>query len=198
MIPESPSTFERRMKSAQVRKHKSGRFSPGGGTLVRLLCSLLMVLSLSFSVATPAAAVGPVKGSSQHWTISDDFIPADPRPQGPEGGLEFMPEITYRGPEQRIRWFWFEAVFPDQVTVRSSPLMKPGKRDICVWYRKFHVPGGAQIKPGSSFRFGRCEVYPWKGGLDELLQLISKMVYVVVWEDDAGVHSEAIKVKPVE
>jgi hypothetical protein len=149
-----------------------------------------MVRRASFTAFT-------VRGESPHWRVIDLFTPADFGTQAyPDPGYEFGPWLTFRGPVVRIHWFRIEPLFSGPVTIQARP-GRPMKRGSCVIAHDASVPEGAILHSGQTFRFGRCSVYPWAQGANELVPWVTKGIYLVTWEDETGVNAEPVRVRVI-
>lgn len=55
---------------------------------------------------------------------------------------------------------------------------------------------GGPARTGRGFTHGRCIIYPWDRPSAELSQAVSQGLYLVAWEDEDGVHAEALHLEP--
>jgi hypothetical protein len=165
----------------------------------------LWPLFLTLSLLLPLTAHGrpadgdlTLTGRSQHWQVTATFTPAEfwePH-QAREMGAEFDMRLTYLGPETRVRWYRVEPLLPARLPLRVS-----AEGDTrCVWEAVFVDPKGERFGLGSVFPHGKCQVRPWswQGGSSELAGQVSRGVFVVAWEDQAGVHVEGVRVEGQE
>jgi hypothetical protein len=169
-----------------MRDHERGEL------LVNVTAALIVVLTLHTPSVPNAARPTPfdVQGRTAHWEIRDTFYPSELSAPGapPSIGYAFSPTIIYRGPAQRVLWYRMEPLFPQRLTIRVGE--RTG-RGACIWDVNFVDPSGELLRPGRGFPHGRCLIDP-PGDRSALKKSIRKGLYHVAWEDDKGVHSEAI------
>lgn len=164
------------------------------------LAYCLAILATIF-VRAPLPAEGSTAftagGQSQHWSIHALFTRAEW--DAGEVGYEFAPVVTYLGPEERLYWYRIEPLFPHQLTLRARP-NPPVKRGGCVVDLEFSSPEGegAIFPVGRTYNHGNCNLYPWTGGGRALADLVSKGLYFVAWEDQAGVHAEEVPLEHIQ
>lgn len=142
-----------------------------------------------------------VRGQSRSWQVQSFFSPADLAPPAarPDLGFEFSTgDLTYTGEPTRLRWYRMEALLPRELSIRVRP-GPPGTPAACAVDTRGAMPReGSPIVSGAHFHHGVCDVYPWQRPATELADSVTRGVYVVAWEDEAGVHAEVLPLSDVK
>lgn len=136
-----------------------------------------------------------VSGQSPSWRVQSLFTPADFDQSGarPDLGFEFSTgDLTYTGARTRLMWYRMEILLPQELSIRVRSGLA-GNSPVCVVDTRSGSPGvGTMIRSGEHFNHRVCDVYPWRRSAGALANLVTKGLYVVSWEDDAGVHAEVL------
>lgn len=186
------------MAGRQYVRYRSG--------VVRVIVKVVAALWAAALVVGPLVSVDKryppnwvrsfaVSGQSRSWRVQSLFSPADfGHPGGrPDLGFEFdTGNLTYTGAQTRLKWYRMEIMLPQELSIRMRP-GAAGSPSACTVDTRSGTPTeGTTITRGEHFNHGVCDVFPWSRSATELVNRVTKGLYVVSWEDDSGVHAEVL------